>query len=255
MADNISIAIYNNGDIESVGQAIPTFLVLIDSMIEGSPESTSLLRAGAQLNDAYAGSFVEQESRKKLISDKALGYARKSACFERSGFCDLDSIPFTEFESRLKAAGAGDIPAIYTLAVTWLNWIQIHSDDWSAVTGLARVERLLDRVVELDDAYDNGMAHLYLGGIAALLPPALGGKPEVSREHFEKAIEISEGKNLMAKVVYAQMYARMMFDEDLHQTLLQDVLGADPDVPNFVLMNHLAQRQAAELMASAPDYF
>jgi hypothetical protein len=96
---------------------------------------------------------------------------------------------------------------------------------------------------------------LYLGGIATLLPQALGGKPEEGRKHFDKAIEYSGGKNLMAKVVYAQMYARLVFNQELHDSLLNEVLSADPNVKNFILMNTLAQREAKKLLASSPDYF
>jgi len=36
----------------------------------------------------------------------------------------------------------------------------------------------MERVVELDETYEHGSAHLYLGVMTTLLPPALGGKPE-----------------------------------------------------------------------------
>ena len=44
------------------------------------------------------------------------------------------------------------------------------------------------------------------------------------RQCFERAIEISEGKTLMAKVIYARQYARLVFDQELHDRLLQEVL-------------------------------
>ena len=75
MADDLSSAIYNNNDIESVGQALPTFLLLIDGMIESSPESEDLLKTGAQLNDAYAGVFVAEADRRSKLSAKSLDYA------------------------------------------------------------------------------------------------------------------------------------------------------------------------------------
>jgi len=87
------------------------------------------------------------------------------------------------------------------------------------------------------------------------VPPALGGKPEVARDHFERAITLSKGENLMAKVVYAQQYARMVYDRDLHDRQLTEVLAADPYVPEMVLQNTLAQERARALMASADDYF
>ena len=77
----------------------------------------------------------------------------------------------------------------------------------------------------------------------------------MGRSHFEKALNIAKQKNLMIKVVYAKQYARLVFDRNLHDRLLQEVLNADPDVRGYVLNNTLAQREARELLDSADDYF
>lgn len=255
LADDISTAIYNNNDVESVGQAIPTFLVLIDSMIEGNPESADLLKTGAQLNDAYAGVFVAEPERRSKLSGKSLDYAWRSLCIHEEDYCEWQQLDFDAFDQAVAGLEPEDLPYAYTLAVSWLNWIRVHSDDWNAVAELPRSERILKQVVALDDSYDNGMAHLYLGGIATLLPPALGGKPEQGRQHFERAIEISGGNNMMAKVVYADQYARLMFDQELHHRLLTEVVEGDPNVPDYVLINTVAQREAQVLLADEADYF
>lgn len=255
MADDLSTAIYNSNDVDSVGQAIPTFLLVMDSMVEGNPESAQLLKTAAQLNDAYAGVFVPEPERQAKISQKSLDYAWRALCAHDKSTCNWPELDYSSFEGELGRLNKKDLPYVYTLAVSWLNWIRAHSDDWNAIAELPRSELLLRQVVALDDSYENGMAHLYLGGIATLLPPALGGKPEVGRAHFERAIEISDDNNMMAKVVYAQQYARMMFDQELHHRLLTEVVTGDPNVPGYVLINTVAQEQATALLASESDYF
>ena len=111
------------------------------------------------------------------------------------------------------------------------------------------------RVVAMDAGHDNGRAQLYLAVLNTLVPPSLGGRPEVGRGYFEKAIEISQGRDLMAKVEFARRYARMVFDRELHDRLLHEVLAADARVPGLVLSNVLAQQEAAKLLASSRDYF
>jgi len=111
------------------------------------------------------------------------------------------------------------------------------------------------RVVELDESTEDGGAHLYLGVLFTQRPASLGGKPEQAREHFERAIELSQGKNLMAKVYYARQYARLVFDRPLHDRLLGEVVAADPEAPGLTLSNTLAQQQARVLLADADDYF
>jgi len=123
------------------------------------------------------------------------------------------------------------------------------------VADMPRVEVLMQRVVELDETYQNGAAHLYLGGLATVLPPALGGRSEVGKTHFERAIALSEGHNLLAKVLYAKNYARGVFDRELHDRLLNEVLAADPSYKGWTLSNVMARREAEALLQSADEYF
>lgn len=59
----------------------------------------------------------------------------------------------------------------------------------------------------------------------------------------------------MVRVLYARHYARLVFDQELHDRLLAEALSADPEVPGLTLINTLAQRQALALQASSKDYF
>jgi hypothetical protein len=113
----------------------------------------------------------------------------------------------------------------------------------------------MQHALSLDETYESGQIHLYLGVLNTLLPPSLGGKPEVGKQHFEKAIHFSQNKNLMAKVIYAEKYARLMFKQKLHDKLLNEVLKTEPRSKGFTLTNMLAQQQAKELLVSGKDYF
>jgi len=55
--------------------------------------------------------------------------------------------------------------------------------------------------------------------------------------------------------VFAEQYAKMMFDQTLHDRLLQEVIDADPVVPNLTLINVLAQDLARELLSESNEYF
>ena len=88
-----------------------------------------------------------------------------------------------------------------------------------------------------------------------LLPPGLGGKPELGRRHFERALELSDGRHMLTKVMFAEQYARLVFDRKLHDELLTEVMAMDPAVPGLTLMNVVARQQAAVLLESADAYF
>ncbi|MGM0595311.1 MAG: TRAP transporter TatT component family protein, partial [Pseudomonadota bacterium] len=245
----------NQDDPETVRAGAPAYLLLIETLINGSPDDRRLLVAGARLHSAYAAVFVEDEARARKMADKALRYARRAFCLERERFCRVAQGPYLELLPLIKETGSEQLPSLYAYALAWALWIQTHSEDWTAVADLPKVEAMLEQVVALDEQYERGDPYLYLGIIRTQLPPALGGKPENGAQAFERAIELSAGKNLMAKVSYAERYARMLFDRPLHDHLLQEVLDAEAQAPGFTLSNVLAQQRAQELLQSADEYF
>ena len=255
MTENLSHAILNNNDPATVKAGGPAYLLMIDSMLYRDPDNESLLRSAADIYTAYTDVFVEDKARAKKLTHKALDYALRAICIRRSGACTLRQINFQEFETVISKLSIKDVPDLFTLGSAWSVWIQAHRQDWNAVAEISRVQAIMERVLELDECYNDGAAHLYLGVLATFLPQALGGKPDVGRKHFDRALNISKNKNLMVKVLYARHYARLMFDRELHDRLLNEVLKAQPDVPGYALSNALAQEEARELLNSAKDYF
>lgn len=253
--DNLPYGVLNNNDLQLVEDGLPTYLLMVDGLIENWPESESLLSSGADLYGAYAGIFVEEPERARKLSNKALAYAFRAACARDGDYCDLRGLSVPEFEALLDDASKKDVPMLFTLGSAWAGYIQQNTSDWNAVAELGRVEAIMDRVVELDEGYQYGQAHMYLGVLNSILPASLGGNPDKAQTHFEKAATLSEGKNLLAPVLYAEKYARLVFDRELHDRLLNEVLAADPEVHGLTLQNTYAQQQATALLADADDYF
>jgi len=248
LGNNLYYAVINNDDLATVKEGGPAYLLLIDSLLSDNPDNESLLQAASTLYSAYTSLFVEDSSRAQRLSDKALRYALHAICVHRSDACALKDIRFQEFEKVIDAMNKGeDVPILFTLGSAWAGWVQAYQEDWNAIAEIPRIASIMQQVVKLDDDYQDGIAHLYMGGIAPF--------PDEAREHFERAIEISGGKNLMIKVLYARQYARAKFDRELHDRLLQEVLKAEATIPGYTLINTLAQKQAQELLDNADDYF
>lgn len=255
MANNLSSAILNNDDLATVKAGAPAYLLLLDSLIEGDPDNVKTLLSAANLNSAYANVFIKDKTQAKLLTQKARDYTFRASCLEISASCHLDKLKFAEFEQVIKRFEKHDIDLLYTLGASWASWIENRSDDWNAAAALSRITTIMQHVIKLDENYKSGQAHLYLGVLNTLLPPALGGKPQVGKQHFDQAIAISKGENFMAKVLYAEKYARLVFDQELHDKLLLQVINADPHIRNFTLTNVLAQNKAKILLTSGKDYF
>ncbi len=255
LAADLSDAILNSQDLETVRQGAPAYLLLIDALLGEDPRNEVLLSQAAELNGAYASAFVDDPERAQLLSRKALRMAERSVCLGLRNACQLRSQPYPEYERWLLRLRPKDVPLVYGFATSWAGWLQAHADDLAAVAELGRVKALVARVLELNPSYELGNAQLYMGVLEMLLPPSVGGKPELAKGHFEAALAASDGRNLMAKVFYAQSYARGVFDRPLHDRLLQEVLSADPVQPDLTLMNTLAQNRAQGLLESADEYF
>jgi len=243
----------NQEDPETVRSGAPAYLLLLDGLIADSPDDNKLLLAGARLYSAYAGGLIDDTARRKQLTKKAKEYAGRALCRQNAGMCKAPRMPFEQFNAMLDKTGRADLETLYTLAVSWAGWVQAHSNDWNALADLGKVENLLQHIINLQPDYERGRAQLYLGVLRTQLPAAMGGDPERGRGHFERAIDYSNNRDLMAKVEFARRYARLVFDKALHDRLLHEVLTADPREPNLTLSNTLAQKSAKSMMED--DYF
>ncbi len=239
-----------------VFQAQRSVKCTLDALILTYPEDKKLLLAGSRLYGSYAGGFVKDVNQSKSMADTAMSYTRRALCQHKKKSCYM--LDGTQDELQYELANnfnSKDIEVIYSVAIAWLGWIQAYSDDWNAIAQIGKVKHTMQWVAQQDAAYDNGMVQVYLGALETLLPPSLGGKPELGRQHFETAIEVSDGHNLMAYVIFAEKYARLMFEQELHDQLLNKAIAANPKHEGLTLINRLAQQQAQVLLDGSSDYF
>jgi hypothetical protein len=255
LAHSLSDAIANENDPELVRDGAPAYLLMVDGLIRDRPDDEGLLIDGARLDTLYASIFVTDAKRALHLTDKARDYGRRALCLRIDAFCKADTLSYAAFLAAVKDTDEDDLPALYAYALSWSGWLQRRSSDPMALAGMPKVIALLERVVALDPDYEKGQPHLFLGILDSQLSPALGGRPEMGKAHFEKAIALSHGRDLLAEVEYARSYAKVTFDRALYERLLNEVLKADPEAPGYTLTNVLAQRQARELLKEADDYF
>ncbi len=255
-SDNLTTAILNQDDVGTARDGVPAYLLLIDGLIEGDPENPDVLLAGAKLYGAYAGGFVDDDARAQRLAESRVWICASRAVRAREGaLCGARCAVTTHTRMRSSSPIRKDIATIYGFGAAWAGKIQVNSGDWNAIADLPKLQALLIRVNEIDAHYDNGGASLYLGVINSIRPASLGGRPEEGKTYFEKALELSAGHNQMVRVLYAQFYARLVFDQALHDRLLNEVLVADPVAPRLTLINTLAKQKAKALLESGKDYF
>lgn len=253
---NLSRSMMNQDNPEIVAAGAPAYLLLLDALVLTYPDDKDFLLSAARLYGAYAGVFAEDKEQARKMANKAMEYAHKALCEHDSDLCQQMNGKKDDMLAMLKEDfDDDDVPVIYSYAAAWAGWIQANSDDWNAIAQVGKVKALMQWVAGYFPNYDHATVQVYLGVLETQLPPSLGGKPDAGRRHFEQALAATRQKHLMAKVLFAKQYARMLFDQPLHDRLLKEAIAADPKVEGLTLMNRLAQRQAAELLADSPNYF
>lgn len=255
LADDLSSAVLNQNDPETVRDGAPAYMLLLDSFLESDPDNPALLAAAANLYASYGAVFADDPERAARLTERARRYGAHAACESYSPACNWPTMTFRQFEASLRELAPRHAAPVYSYAVASLAWIRTHSDDWDALAELPQMQALLLRYLEIGQGRQSGSVYTYLGILATLRPPSLGGQPEQGRAWFERAISVTDGQDLNAKVEYARDYARLLYERELHDRLLREVLAADPEVPGYTLTNVLAQREARRLLATADDYF
>jgi len=255
LPSNLSRSMMNQEDPELVRTAAPAYLLMLDALVATYPDDETFLIPAAKLYGAYAGVFSNDEAQTRRMANRAKEYAQRALCENEDDLCEALDQQIQDIVLELDDLDEDELTLVYTYAAAWASWIQANSSDWDAVAQLPKVKILFNWVLRYAPNYDNGTAQVYMGVLESQLPPSLGGRPDLAKMHFENAILASNNKHLMAKVLYAQQYARLLFKQELHDRLLTEVINADPIAEGLTLINQLAKQQAKVLLVESAEYF
>ncbi len=253
LTEQLGEAVLEHDDPELVREATPTLLILIDSLAAGDA-GPAVLGSAAQLYAAYGVVFVNNPERARKLTQRAYDYGKRALCAADRGGCGVESLGFADYEARIGNYPPARAQALYDYAIGYLAWVQARAD-YDALAQLPRLQVALNRLLAIAPPEIEGRAHMYLGTLSCLRPASLGGDPQGGMRHFDEALRITGRKDLSVHVEYARNCARLLYDRELHDRLLGEVLDAEADQPGLTLFNNLAKADANELLGSADDYF
>lgn len=271
-------------------EAAPGLLVTLDGILAASPDNEELLLLKAELSASFAFGFLQEEylalkredelrKAKPILewTNELFGNARSAARRvlknkDSSLFPVLDKGSPDEIKARLKkVCDIEDVPAVFWLAFSWGAYINLNREDNSAVMkDIPRVKALMGWVLENDETYFNGGAHLFFALLNLSLGKSIGGRPDVGLTHLRSVDQITDGQMLMSKVIYCEYYlpqvqtpegkvsaeerkrqAKKVWDEYL--STLKGIMDSTEDYPQFRLQNAVAKLKAEELYYRADD--
>lgn len=242
-------------DLDLVCEGAPAYLLMLDSLAVGDPDNPKMLLGGVQAYTSYAGAVKECDHPERAV---AMGvkarYYGLALLREATGITPESSFP--ELEAKLAKSDRSKITPLFWGAYGWALAISQQGGSPASLAELPKIELVMERVLALDDTSFQGGAHLFLGIYHGSRPPLYGGKPELARQHFEEALVINQRSYLPIQVAYAEYSAKPLFDRELYQKLLEEVLAFDlARAPEFTLSNLVAQRQARRLLAKIDESF
>jgi len=256
-------------DPELIKAAAPFSLKLMESLLDQSPRHEGLLLATASGFTQYAYAFVQQDAdeledkdvtaaaafraRARRLYLRARNYGLRGLEVRHAGFQKaLGGNP----QAAVTLARTKDVPLLYWTAASWAAAVSVSKDDPELIADMPKVEALIDRALELDEAYDHGAIHAFL--ISYEMGRRSGnGEPGVrSRRHFERALELSGGQMAGPLVSFAESVSVQRQDLPEFRSLLERALAINPDAkPEWRLANLVMQRRARWLLARTDDLF
>jgi predicted anti-sigma-YlaC factor YlaD len=256
----------SDDDPELVGAAIPFALKTMESVLVEEPNHVGLLTALASGFTQYGYAFVQQEAdavgetdidRSLLLMKRARKLYLRARAYGMRGL-EARHEQFTELYKLDRAAAlskttAEDIPLLYWTAASWGLVIGTSKDDPETLAQFPELEPLARRALELDEAWNKGTLHEFFLSLEASAPT---GDAKKARQHFARAVELSEGKRAGPYVTLAERVSvKEQNAKEFHQ-LLDRALAIDLDAsPDDRLANVLMQRRAARLKKMSGDLF
>ena len=250
-------AMNHETDLQLARAAMPANLKLMEGMLLEDPKNIDLLLFAAQGFYGYSYGFIETEdpARAGALYRRCYDYARRT--FSLRGFnIDPEIASADDLQAAVAKAGKGDVPAIFWTATCLGKWADMNRDNLAGVAGLSNVAILMQRIIELDDTYYYGAAHMFFGVYYGGLSPMFGGDYALSEQHFQRANEINHDKLLLVDLLHAEFLDRQQLNQAGFHQRLTGILEAPEDLyPQMALVNAISKHKAALLLEQEGEWF
>ncbi len=265
-------ALQKEGDLTLVEASIRGNLKTFEGMLEIVPENTTLLMMTSRAFSSYAG-FIEDKMEDAEIAGataiaaelrmRAIDYYGRSQRYAFRALAQTNktldqamTVDVEMFEKALQKLKKEDTEPLFWAAYALARGISLQKDDPMLVIDLPRVELMMQRILELDETFYYGGAHLFFTVYYGDRSPSIGGDSEKAREHLAHVDRINNGRFLLSKCYLARYYAYPTQNLKLYKQALQEVIDAPSDIfPGQEAATAIAKARAKRWLAQADTLF
>jgi predicted anti-sigma-YlaC factor YlaD len=258
-----------DNDPDFVGQAVPFSLKLIEGLLAESPKHRGLLFAAASGFTQYSYVYVQQPAdeiepadlekstalriRARNLYLRARDYGLRGLEAKHANFtAALRQNP----REALRNASKADEPLLYWTAVSWGAAISLSKDHPEIVAEQVQVEAMIDRAYEIDRDFDRGVIDQFLISYEASRQGAKGDFGARCKEHFDRAVRMSDGQLASPYVSFAESVSIQKQNRQEFESLLHQALAVNPDTrPEWRMSNLVMQRRARWLLSREDELF
>jgi hypothetical protein len=235
--------------------AFPSNLKLLEGLLKGDPDNRVILNSLCKGFYGYSMLFVEEThpDRASTLYLRARDYG--FSALEDKGAALLNA-KHKDVNLVLRNISMDEFETLLWTTVAWISWINLNLDKPAALAQLNTAQACLDIILKTDPEFMYGLPCVVMGVTLAAMPPVFGGKPEESKNYFERAMEFSDRKFYLAQYYYARYYAVRVQDRKLFENLINEILTGDSSAMKDVcLLNSVIKSKAESLGEMSDELF
>jgi hypothetical protein len=258
-------AFARDDDPELVRDAVPFALKTMESLSDQLDDHVGLRLGMARGFTQYAYAFVQQPAELGAPPDVAQQQMlRARRLYVRAHDYGLEGLKLARgvtlddlrTPAGLQKLRKEDVPLMYWTFAPWAAAIAANKRELDLVGDLPIIAAMLDRALQLDEAWDQGALHEFAITFDPSRPE--GTSPQRQKEHFDRAKQLAQGEKISPLVTWAQAVDAATQNKPEYEALLKEAASFDVDQPKARknrLANVLAQRKAKYLLAHEDDVF
>lgn len=277
LLDHGMVAYERDDDLELVEKALPANIKLIETVLANSPDDRQLQTMLSRMYASYAFGFVEtrldetifladpadgREKEMDLLKDQANRYYQKGIGYALMALEKSNPGAANAFRTAnavapyLESLDREDVGPLFWYGFNLGGWVNRNLDSIRAVSQAHMARKAMERVLELDPAYNHGGAHLFLVAYFGSRPPMTGGSQAKALVHYQQLKKITGDNYLLTDLFYGRFCLQQQQDREGFIRIMRRIASHPAGESDEVsLYNAIARRRAAVYLAGVDLLF